>query len=181
MNCWGELIAQPKQSPLEQAQQLSYVKYIAPKSQVNEESRSVVTSESRGLILSAGTTGFRTWEAALHLGTFLSTSEGESLVRGKRVIELGAGTGFLSLYCAKYLNVESVLVADREPALITNIQDCVSRNELGGARIWPAIWEWGSNLEEPSKSQVPDEPWRFDIALGADLVRESILIPCIYH
>ncbi|KAJ9314946.1 hypothetical protein DTO271D3_4685 [Paecilomyces variotii] len=179
MNCWGELIAQPKQSPLEQAQQLSYVKYIAPKSQVNEESRSVVTSESRGLILSAGTTGFRTWEAALHLGTFLSTSEGESLVRGKRVIELGAGTGFLSLYCAKYLNVESVLVTDREPALITNIQDCVSRNELGGARIWPAIWEWGSNLEEPSKSQEPDEPWRFDIALGADLIYDVDLVPLL--
>ncbi|KAL1878365.1 hypothetical protein Plec18167_004437 [Paecilomyces lecythidis] len=179
MTCWSELIAQPKKSPLEQAQQLSYVKYTAPKSQVNEDSRTVVTSESRGLILSAGTTGFRTWEAALHLGTFLSTPEGDSLVRGKRVIELGAGTGFLSLYSAKYLNVQSVLVTDREPALITNIQDCVSRNGLERTKIWPAIWEWGSSLEEPSRGEESGQPWRFDIALGADLIYDVDLVPLL--
>jgi Predicted methyltransferase len=102
-------------------------------------------------------------------------------VRGKRVIELGAGTGFLSLYCAKYLNVESVLVTDCEPALITNIQDCVGRNELEGVRLWPAIWEWGSNLEEARKNQEPEELWYFDVALGTDLVRGSLLVPCICH
>lgn len=181
MNCWSELLSQPKTSSLQQAQQLSYIKYTAPKSKTNQRNRTVVTLESRGLILAAGTTGFRTWEAALHLGTFLSTPEGELLVRGKRVIELGAGTGFLSLFCAKYLNVENVLVTDREPALITNIQDCVGRNELEEVRLWPAIWEWGSSLEEPPKNQESNESWRFDVALGADLVRGFLPIAYIFH
>lgn len=164
INCWSELIAQPKPSALEAAQQLSYIKYTAP----NDKRSSVITSESRGLILSSGTTGFRTWEAALHLGTFLcATSEGRSLLRGKRVIELGAGTGFLSMYCAKHLGVESVTVTDRDPALMANIRDCLQRNQLGDDKIRTAIWEWGSPLDGGSGSNTNAI---FDVALGADLV-----------
>ena len=66
---------------------MSYVKYTAPSMIDSEDNRTIITSESRGLILSSGTTGFRTWEASLHLGTYLSTPEGGCLVRGKNVVE----------------------------------------------------------------------------------------------
>ena len=170
MECWGGLVSQPKASHLQQVQQLAYIKYTAPlhgELEHERERHTIVTSESRGLILSSGTTGFRTWEAALHLGTLLSTPAGEALVRGKKVIELGAGTGFLSLFCAKYLGVDHVVVTDREQTLINSIQDSVHRNQLDHTTICPAIWEWGTSLECcPSES--------FDIALGADLVRELL-------
>ena len=99
--------------------------------------------------LSAGTTGFRTWEAALHLGSFLASEAGEAIVRNKRVIELGAGTGFLSLVCARYLGVRSAVVTDREPALIDNMRECVPHNLDSGRSIpiYPAVWEWGTPLE----------------------------------
>ena len=156
------LISTPKPSPLQQAQQLSYIKYTAPSSRSH-----VITSESRGLILGSGTTGFRTWEAALHLGTFLSTPQGQDLVRGKRVIELGGGTGFLSLFCGMDPGVKSVVVTDREPALIENIEDCVKRNGVEGV-VFPSIWEWGTPLGYPGSAN--GEKVEFDIALGADLV-----------
>ncbi|KAL1999824.1 hypothetical protein VTN02DRAFT_3939 [Thermoascus thermophilus] len=180
MDCWSELVTQPKPSALQEAQQLSYIKYTAPHSGDGQEGRTVITSESRGLILSSGTTGFRTWEAALHLGTFLSTPQGEALVRGKRVIELGAGTGFLSMFCAKHLGVERILVTDREPSLISSIRDCVARNGLDPSRIQPAIWEWGNPLED---SQCGDnqsgQPQHFDVALGADLIYDVDLVPLL--
>lgn len=180
MESWSTLVSQPKPSALQQAQQLSLVKYTAPKSSAGTcQERTVTTSESRGLILSAGTTGNRTWEAALHLGSFLASEAGEALVRGKRVIELGAGTGFLSLVCARHLGVRSVVVTDREPALIDNIRDCV-RHNLNGREsipIYPAVWEWGTPLvrEGDLAGLASDEGeegtgLRFDVALGADLV-----------
>ncbi|KAJ5782131.1 hypothetical protein N7457_003905 [Penicillium paradoxum] len=190
MECWSTLVSQPKPSALQQAQQLSLVKYTAPTSSSGPSSeRTVTTSESRGLILSAGTTGNRTWEAALHLGSFLASEAGEALVRGKRVIELGAGTGFLSLVCARHLGVQSVVVTDREPALIDNIRDCVRHNLPEGRDsipIYPAVWEWGTPLEKSgdlaglaSDGNEDEAGLKFDVALGADLIYDTDLVPLL--
>jgi hypothetical protein len=193
MECWTELVAQPKQSAVQQAQQLSFIKYTAPAETKTETGsvtqyanieRSVITSESRGLILSAGTTGFRTWEAALHLGSFLASEAGKAIVRNKRVIELGAGTGFLSLVCARYLGVRSVVVTDREPALIDNMRECVPHNLDNGRSIpiYPAVWEWGTPLERTgdlaglASDEDESEGIKFDVALGADLVSLSLCL-----
>lgn len=173
------LLSTPKPSALAQAQQLTYIKYSLPASPPESESesesesmsRAVITSENRSLILSAGTTGFRTWEAALHLGTFLSTESGKPLVANKRVLELGAGTGFLSFLCAKHLNARSVVATDREPALIEQIDDCIDKNGLDRKQIQAGIWEWGMPFQVPlSQNGTEDERAAFDIALGADLV-----------
>lgn len=170
MDAWSNLLTQPKPSSLQQAQQLAYITYTAPPPDRDSHhpTRTVITSESRGLILSSGTTGFRTWEAALHLGTYLaSTSETEAQfqLQGKRVLELGAGTGFLSLFIAKHLNPEIVVATDREPALIESVHDCAQKNRLREGVLAPGIWEWGTS------SSFGD--MEFDIALGADLV-----LPC---
>jgi predicted nicotinamide N-methyase len=174
MESWSTLLSQPKPSSLQQAQELSLVKYTAP----NKPTLTVTTSESRGLILSGGTTGNRTWEAALHLGSFLASEAGEAL-RGKRVIELGAGTGFLALFCARHLGVESVVVTDREPFLIDNIRACVRYNldRRESIPIYPAVWEWGTPLERTGELDgVAEGGLKFDVALGADLVSFSSFV-----
>lgn len=185
MEKWTSLLSTPKPSNLEQAQQLTYIKYSHPttSSLPNAEThpercessntKTIVTSENRSLILSAGTTGFRTWEAALHLGTFLSTTDsGRSLIANKRVLELGAGTGFLSFLCAKHLGAENVTVTDREPALIEQINDCIGKNGLDSKKIQAGIWEWGMPLRISPLFEEGKEETRsgFDIAIGADLV-----------
>lgn len=180
MDCWGNLVTQPKPTALEQARQLSHNTYTAPlQSESIEPERTVITSESRGVILAGGTTGNRTWEAALHLGSFLASPPGEALVRGKRVIELGAGTGFLSLLCARHLGVQGVVVSDREPALLDNIRACLPLNQKGveseSIPIYPALWDWGTPLQRTAEmgSFVEGERLSFDVALGADLVSSS--------
>ena len=171
MSCYSDLISCPRPPPLEEAQQLSYIKYTPPGSLQHENSQCIITSENRGLILSSGTTGFRTWEAALHLATYLSTPDGRTLVQNKNVVELGAGTGFISMYCVKYLGAASVTATDREPALIANIRDCLPRNNLRPHSFRALIWEWGNPLA--SEGDAPSgqmRPQRYDVALGADLV-----------
>lgn len=185
MEKWTSLLSTPKPSTLEQAQQLTYIKYSNPTTSSlpnaethperceSSDEKTIVTSENRSLILSAGTTGFRTWEAALHLGTFLSTTDsGRSLIANKRVLELGAGTGFLSFLCAKHLGAEKVTVTDREPALIEQINDCIGKNGLDSKKIQAGIWEWGMPLRISPLFEEGKEETRsgFDIAIGADLV-----------
>lgn len=177
MDSWANLVSQPKPTALQQAQQLSPIKYTAPlQFPPSSTERTVTTIESRGLILSGGTTGNRTWEAALHLGSFLASPAGEALVRGKRIIELGAGTGFLSLFCARHLGARGVVATDREPVLIGNMRRCVGLNRGGSVSIpipiCPAVWDWGTPLErtEEMASLIEDDQLGFDVALGADLV-----------
>ncbi|KAL3494302.1 putative methyltransferase-domain-containing protein [Aspergillus germanicus] len=188
LEIWTSLLSTPRSSALEQAQKLTYIKYTAPSSAATSErteSRTIITSENRSLILASGTTGFRTWEAALHLGTFLSTTNiGQSLVTGKRVLELGAGTGFLSFLCAKHLGTESILVTDRDPTLLEHIDDCIGKNGLEKTKIRTGIWEWGSPLQVPSFSHEDESgtkrgPASFDIALGADLIYDVDLVPLL--
>ncbi|KAL2808951.1 putative methyltransferase-domain-containing protein [Aspergillus granulosus] len=187
---WTTLVSTPRSTALEQAQKLTYIKYTAPSllaaesSSERTERRTIITSENRSLILASGTTGFRTWEAALHLGTFLSTTSlGKSLVAGKRVLELGAGTGFLSFLIAKYLGAENILVTDRDPALLQQIDGCIGKNGLEKTRIRTGIWEWGLPLQVPSFSEVDDvterDPAEFDIALGADLIYDVDIVPLL--
>ncbi|KAK2865284.1 hypothetical protein FQN49_003728 [Arthroderma sp. PD_2] len=171
MASWSILISRPKLPPLEETQQLSYIKYTPPMGRDVQDKDCVITLENRGLILSAGTTGFRTWEAALHLGTFLSTQAGRELIDGKNVLELGSGTGLVSMYCLKCLGASRVLATDREPALIANIQECISRNKLDSKKISAGIWEWGTPLEFPDNTQEHGQCFPIDIVLGADLVR----------
>ncbi|KAL5358934.1 putative methyltransferase-domain-containing protein [Aspergillus floccosus] len=181
---WTTLLTQPKLDPLTQAQKLSYIRYTAPTpfpSTPAAPVRTILTSESRGLILAGGTTGFRTWEAALHLGTYLSTEAGRALVAGKRVIELGAGTGFLSLFVAKYLSPARVVATDREPALIECMEDCARRNGVdapaGDGGVFEAgIWEWGTPLSRRDESEKEAV---FDVALGADLIYDTDLVPLL--
>ena len=88
------------------------------------------------------------------------------MLRGKKIVELGAGTGFLSLFCAKCLPVERVVATDCDEGLVANIASCAKLNQLDGAgKIVPGIWRWGEEL------LLKDERERgFDVALGADLV-----------
>jgi ribosomal protein L11 methylase PrmA len=146
--------------------QLSFVKYTLPQTPQSQDS--VVTSESRGLLYGFGSTGFRTWEAALHLGTYLCCTEtGQALIRGKRVLELGAGTGFVSLLCKKHLDAERMLMTDGNDKLVELFNStCLKANELADdAHIQGKVWEWGTPL-----SQEENSPEQFDIAIGADVV-----------
>ncbi|KNG90303.1 hypothetical protein ANOM_001821 [Aspergillus nomiae NRRL 13137] len=179
---WTDLISLPKPSQIQQAQQLTYIKYTAPTTTTSQDPQTVITSESRGLIYSSGTTGFRTWEASLHLGTYLSTPTGAAHVTGKRVIELGAGTGFVSMYAAKYLRPQFVLATDREGTLIENMKDSKARNGLGG-EFGVGAWEWGTPLGYPTEDDtesIAREDLCFDVVLGADLTYDTDLLPLLF-
>lgn len=104
----------------------------------------------------------RTWEAALHLCSFLCSKEGQGIVRGRRVLELGAGTGIVSILCAKYLEAH-VLATDGSIDVIRALEKNGALNET---TIECRTLRWGDELDAKEYPQA-------DVLLGADIVGQA--------
>jgi predicted nicotinamide N-methyase len=129
--------------------------------------------ESRSLISAAGTTGLRTWEAALHLGQYLCIDP--SFVKNKRVLELGAGTGYLAVLCAKYLDSQHVVASDGSDEVVNHLADSLFLNGLQGSPRAAAMQlKWGHALVG---TQL--EEGRLDTVLGADVTYDMSVIPAL--
>ncbi|KFY42592.1 hypothetical protein V494_02341 [Pseudogymnoascus sp. VKM F-4513 (FW-928)] len=114
------------------------------------------------------------WNSGLQLAEFIE-GEGTWDVKGKRVLELGAGTGLSGLVAAR-AGAESVIITDYPaPEVVANIRKNVEVNLPEGMRIGkegnPATCfveghEWGKLPEEDSF--VQGHKGSFDVILVAD-------------
>lgn len=166
-------------SELIAVQQRSYVTYSRARREESDETITIL--ERRNLISGSLTTGFRTWEAALHLATYLWTELGRGMIKGKDVIELGAGTGLLSLLCAKHLGAGSVMATDGDQAVVEALTENASLNGSDPSTNFKSrILKWGhalGSLEDEAGKAAP----RFDVVLGADIVRRGSSFVRLMH
>ena len=77
-------------------------------------------------IISNGTTGLCTWQAAFYLAEWCIHNSRE--FRRKKVIELGSGSGFVGLTCLKKCHPSSVILTDYHPKVLESLQYNVSIN-----------------------------------------------------
>ena len=160
-------MGQPWPSASAAAQLKSYVTYTSPIA--NPRAIQVTLLEAPSLLASSGTTGFRTWEAALFLGAYLSSPEGSHLVIGKSVLELGAGTGFLSIFCAR-LGALRVLATDGSQEVVADLKSNIHINQLDNSElIQTAILQWGHSLIG-GIADCRKEKRSYNLVLGADVV-----------
>ena len=134
--------------------------------------------EARSILASSGTTGLRTWEAALCLGTYLFSSNGQELIRGRTILELGAGTGFISILCAKHLGAQFVLATDGNADIIRDLDSNLVLNKIKDTNlIITAVLEWGHMLPNILWDSL-EESQTYDLVLGADVV--SLIVRVLY-
>ena len=98
------------------------------------------------------------WDAAIVLGRYLEKTA--TRLQGKKVIELGAGTGFAGIVAS--LLGGDVTITDRKMALNTtrmNVEGNLGKNQN---RVAIKELEWGQNVSSFSPP--------FDFVLGADIV-----------
>ncbi|KZZ89224.1 hypothetical protein AAL_07872 [Moelleriella libera RCEF 2490] len=133
--------------------------------------------ENRGLIAAGGTTGHRTWEAALHLGQFLCTNK--SLIVGKRVLDLGTGTGYLAILCAKHLQAAHVTASDGSDDVLNDLIDNLGLNGLQRSTgLAVEKLQWGSGaVRAGHEKRVGGAP--LDVVLGADVTYDQQSIPAL--
>ena len=150
------------------AQQKSYVTYTVPFP--HPSSPQITLLEAPSLLASSGTTGYRTWEAALHLGSFFCSERGRSYVSSANVLELGAGTGFLSILCKNICGARFVLATDGSQDVVEDCKGNLGLNgigENGGVEV--EVLKWGRALIG-GVADWRERGRRLDLVVGADVV-----------
>ncbi|KAF4301264.1 putative Nicotinamide N-methyltransferase [Botryosphaeria dothidea] len=143
--------------------------------------RAVTLLESRSVISSSGTTGLRTWEAALHLGTYLASGTGRKWTQGKRVLELGAGTGLLSILCSKHLQAAKATATDGDEGVVDSIKTNLFLNGLDARSNTESIvlrWGWSWALKDSLYYEEGSND-QYDVVLGADVTYDTSVIPVL--
>jgi len=141
------------------------------------EPPTIILHESRNVLSASGTTGNRTWEASLHLSNYLCTNP--SLVRGHSILELGAGTGYISILCSKYLGASHVIATDGSDDVLSSLSTNFYLNELQDSSIIEAREvKWGQALIGGEHAQW-NAGREIDLVLGADLTYDVTAVPAL--
>lgn len=118
--------------------------------------------------------GHLLWNAGIYTANFLEKNA-EALVRGKRILELGAAAGLPSLVCA--LNgAEKVVSTDYpDPELISNVQYNFSIcKAIDSKKVSAKGYIWGADVRTLvfDDEDVPDleETQKFDLIILSDLI-----------
>ncbi|NWR18781.1 EF2KT methyltransferase, partial [Emberiza fucata] len=147
--------------------------------------------ESTALI-SGGTTGLLTWEAALHLAQWALQNPG--LFRGRTVLELGSGIGFTGIAICKSCQPRTFIFSDCHPRVLQQLGENLQLNGLTPQpdMTWSTQTESqgqegeGQNCQNP-KVIVAELDWssvtekqllvlRADIVIAADVVYDPEII-----
>ncbi|KAI0066560.1 S-adenosyl-L-methionine-dependent methyltransferase, partial [Artomyces pyxidatus] len=104
--------------------------------------------------------GLQSWASSIVLAERMcATPSAFSLATGARIIELGAGTGLLSIAAAKLFPASEVIATDYHPDVLANLERNVTGN---GVDVAVRALDW----EHP---EFP-EGGAFDVVLAADVV-----------
>jgi hypothetical protein len=179
MNSLSSLLSSRVPSDADLAQQKSFVTYtISPLPSNFNDIPTITLHESRNVVAAAGTTGLRTWEAALHLGNYLCKNA-DTLVYGKSILELGVGTGYVSVLCAKHLGASHVLSTDGSDDVISGLSTNFYLNGLQDDTIIEGKeLKWGQALLGGEHPQW-NAGRHIDLVLGADLTYDGSSIPAL--
>lgn len=118
-------------------------------------------------------TGLTIWDGAIVLARYLE--QFPSNVIGKRILEVGSGTGIVGI-AAGVLGAQSVLLTDL-PYTLENLQHNLDRNFPPSSPISLVLrvgeLDWMDPITYPTKTQ-------WDVIVGADVVWiESLIVPLV--
>lgn len=169
METMAQLCLDASFPPGEAAMQKSIISYFPP----FEASPPILISESPQMLAAGSNVGLRTWDACLRLAYYLST-EGQALIKEKSIIELGAGTGMLSILCGQQLGAEIVMATDGLPEIVKSMEQNIilnSQPEAGLNNVHAAHFEWSDTETLTQSIELPnDRDWlKYDVVLGADI------------
>uniref|UniRef100_A0A6S9S5I7 Uncharacterized protein n=2 Tax=Chrysotila carterae TaxID=13221 RepID=A0A6S9S5I7_CHRCT len=110
-------------------------------------------------------TGRRIWPTALALSRYLCAHP--DLVRGKSVVELGAGSGAAGLTCAA-LGARQAVLTDMPDALPL-IEHNVRANQLHGCSVTVHACTWGNEAHLQQVERLADGG-AFDVVLACEVI-----------
>ncbi|KAI9713388.1 MAG: hypothetical protein M1828_001422 [Chrysothrix sp. TS-e1954] len=163
-----------------------WVSYVPPwkACEMYAPEESIDVLERPNVLSAAGFTGHRTWEAALRFGSLARSPQISSQIVGRTVLELGSGTGFLSLLCAK-LGAKHVLATDGDVGAVERLTETAQRNQVScdantnvdgtidqvSYQFAAKQYQWGDDIELlATQSRESGRKAAFDTVIAADVV-----------
>lgn len=159
----------------ETVQRDDWVSYAMSSSPTTLADESIVKLIEKPRVLSAGgCSGYRTWQAALALASIISVHGLSSgLFRGRKILELGAGTGLLSFICASDEIGATVISTDGDETAVSRLQISASANghsaSDNSASFRSGQYLWGTPFED---TIIGDHLVKssFDLVIASDVV-----------
>lgn len=184
MEHMGYLSALPKDDPATEASQTQIITYILPEPFETRNPRRILIEEAPNLLAAGSNVGLRTWEASLHLAQYLHSNP--ELVNSKSMIELGAGTGLVSILAAGPLSANHVLATDGLPHVVESMEKNIQRNQRTllqpDSVIEARVLDWADNdpgsLEDTLSLSNGDLP-NYNLILGADITYSPDVVPIL--
>ncbi|CAK1545265.1 unnamed protein product [Leptosia nina] len=146
---------------------------------IDEDLTNIITiKESRNMVIN-GTTGMKTWEAALFLTDWILSNK--LLFKNKIILELGSGVGFTGITINKHCDISSIDFTDCHVDVINTIQENIEINfpdsqryekddvivyEVDNKMMRVSMLDWNKEVN------IGIDP---DIIIGADIIYD----PCI--
>lgn len=147
---------------------------------IDGHGNTVSITETPKIISGSGTTGLRTWEAALFLVAFMN---GDPATRpdltGKTVVELGSGTGLVSLGLLKNHTThkfEKIVLTDGDSAVVENLAATLGQNHMADPQVVDTqqLW-WGTTDPCDEANFVRDPPFGH-VVVAADVTYDSRIV-----
>ena len=105
--------------------------------------------------------GGHTWPVALRMAKALSVMPWSALMSGKRILELGSGTGVVGMLAAGSAGpLATVLLTDGDPGVAEALAGAILANQLSG-QCTSAAYEWGGDARVLGTAA-------YDVILAAD-------------
>lgn len=111
-------------------------------------------------------TGQVLWTAARLTTYFLASSQGQELIRGKPIIELGAGCGLCGLLATQMC--PEVVFTDNEPEVL-KILELNMKHTAPGCKASVVDLDWGSEKHHAELEERTGRK-RWPVVVGADVV-----------
>lgn len=144
-------------------------------SSIEDMWRRIRLCEASSALVGSGTTACKTWEAAVRLASHLLCHRDELVQPGSRVLELGSGTGLVSMLMAYLMSdnaigedaktAGSVYATDLPVVVASKLQPTIDLNE-GISRPQLCSLDWS----DPESSSHLLEDVQPTLILGADIV-----------
>lgn len=184
MEHMGYLSTLPKDDPATEASQTQIITYILPEPFEARNPPRILIEEAPNLLAAGSNVGLRTWEASLYLTQYLHSNP--NLVSGKSIIELGAGTGLLSILAAGRLNAAHVMSTDGLPHVVESMEKNIHRNQRTvlqpSTNIEAKVLDWADDdpdvLEDTLSIRNGDLP-NYNLILGADITYSPDVVPVL--
>lgn len=115
------------------------------------------------------------WPGTTYMTSFLLT-EGASAIKGKRVMELGAGNALPSLLAAQAGAVE-VVATDGDATEVSMVAKSAEKFGCGETRVQSRLLNWGT--EGATNSTLSSQRREFDVILACETAYELAAIPLL--